>query len=281
MRGSDPGVLKALFATDFDGTLLRSDRTMCPGDIDSLRRLRSRGVVTVLATGRSPFSLRRAINGADLPFDWFVLSSGAGMISSEGEVVTDPGLSSRDVRAIRGYLEEHGFDYSVQGPYPDSHHLYHGPGVSHPDHVRRREFYNGFVHPVSGFRGRATQFVVYLDAHQVTSGEESIREVLGLSFQVIRTTSPLDHRTVWLEIFPPGVNKGAAMLDLAFRYGIPRHRIAALGNDWNDRHMLECAGTAFIVQGSPPGLCPGAITVPGPDQQAVRSAAEIWMGMTE
>lgn len=279
-RGSDPGALNTLFATDFDGTLFRSDRTVSPLDIEALNRLRSRGVLTVLATGRSPFSLERALNGIELPFDWLILSSGAGMMGG-GAIEANPGLSPSDVASIRAFLEEQGLDYSVQGPFPDSHLLYHGPGHSHPDHCRRREFYNGFVEPVAGFEGPATQFVVYLDKGMADPGEVLVREALGGSYQVIRTTSPLDHSTVWVEIFPRGVNKGAAMLSLASRYGIPRQRTAALGNDWNDRDMLECAGTAFVVQGSPPGLCPGAITVPGPDHQAVSKAAGIWMGMTE
>jgi hydroxymethylpyrimidine pyrophosphatase-like HAD family hydrolase len=272
--------LKSIFATDFDGTLLRSDRTVCPGGIEALTRLRSAGAVTVLATGRSPFSLNRAVGGVKLPFDWLILSSGAGMISEDGDMVTFGTLSSREVETIRGFLEENRLDYSVQGPFPDSHLLYSGPGTPHPDHMARQELYRGFVHPLELLPGGAAQFVVYLDPGGESRGMELVQRVLGDRFQVIRTTSPLDHRTVWLEIFPRGVNKGAALSALAGRLGIPRSRTAALGNDWNDRHLLEWAGTAFLVSGAPEGLAPWAATVPGPDGQAVRHAAEMWMEMT-
>jgi hypothetical protein len=272
--------LKTLFATDFDGTLFRSDCTMCEADLEALSDLRARGVVTVLATGRSPFSLQRAVGGVPLPFDWMIHSSGAGMISSGGEVIVNPGLSPTDVLSVRSFLENRCLDYSVQGPYPDSHLLYHGNTCPHPDHRQRRELYRGHVRHVGELSGPASQFVVYLEAGGATHAEAAILEALGASFQVIRTTSPLDHSTVWIEIFPRGVHKGAAMLALASRLGIPRSGTAALGNDWNDKLMLECAGTAFVVDGAPEGLAPGAIRVPGSDHHAVRHAALLWMEMT-
>lgn len=272
--------MKTLFATDFDGTLFRSDRTLCHADLEALSELRAKGVVTVLATGRSPFSLQRAVGGVPLPFDWRIHSSGAGMISSEGEVVVNPGLSPDDVLAIRLFLEQRCFDYSVQGPFPESHLLYHGSGNPHPDHERRMEFYRGHVRHVDELGGPASQFVVYLEPRGAADAEADILEAMGSSFQVIKTTSPLDHCTLWIEIFPRGVHKGAAMLALAARLGIPRSGTAALGNDWNDKLLLECAGTAFVVDGAPEGLAPGAIRVPGSDHQAVRHAALLWMEMT-
>lgn len=273
--------MKTLFATDFDGTLFRSDRTLCGADLEALSELRARGVATVLATGRSPFSFQRAVGGVPLPFDWRIHSSGAGMISANGEVVVNPGLSPGDVLAIREFLEGRCLDYSVQGPFPESHLLYHGSISPHPDHARRRELYRGHVCHVGELAGQASQFLVYLEARGAADTEAGILEVLGPSFQIVKTTSPLDQSTLWIEIFPRGVHKGAAMLALAARLGIPRSGTAALGNDWNDELLLECAGTAFVVDGSPEGLAPGAIRVPGSDHQAVRHAALLWMEMMQ
>lgn len=272
--------MKTLFATDFDGTLFRSDRTLCGADLEALAELRAGGTVTVLATGRSPFSFQRAVGGIPLPFDWRIHSSGSGMIGSGGEVVANSGLSPSDVLAVRMFLEDRGFDYSVQGPFPDSHLLYHGSMAPHPDHIRRREFYSGHVSHIDGLSGQASQFVVYIEPRVAAAAEAEITEALGSSFQVVRTTSPLDHSTLWIEIFPRGVHKGAAMLALAERLGIPRTATAALGNDWNDRLLLECAGTAFVVADAPEGLAPWAIRVPGSDHLAVRHAALLWMEMT-
>ncbi len=271
--------MKSIFATDFDGTLLRSDKTLCPEDISALLRLREAGAAAVLATGRNPFSLFRAVGGVKLPFHWLILSSGAGMISEEGEVVTLGALSPGDVETVRDFLEKNRLEYSVQGPFPDSHLLYADSNPRHPDHRVRQGLYREYIRPLEELTGEAAQFVVYLDPRTEARDMELVERSLGGAFQVIRTTSPLDHRTIWLEIFPRGVGKGAALSALASRLGVPGSRTAALGNDWNDKDMLEWAGTAFLVSGAPEGLAPGAIRVPGPDEQAVRHAVDIWMEM--
>ncbi len=271
--------MKTLFATDFDGTLFRSDGSISSIDLDALSELRLQGAITVLATGRSPFSLNRALGGIRLPFDWQILSSGVGIVRETGEVEKSFGLCGSQVEEVRFFLDSQGFDYSLQGPFPDSHILYHGTRVPHPDHFRRQSYYSGYTRPLSAFAGSASQFVVYLETDGASEAETVIRQALGEGFQVVRTTSPLDHRTVWVEVFPPGVNKGAGLEFLAEHHGIPRSRTAALGNDWNDAHLLESAGTPFVVQGSPPGLAPEAIVVSGADHHAVRNAVEIWRGM--
>ena len=59
---------------------------------------------------------------------------------------------------------------------------------------------------------------------------------------VIRTTSPLDHRSTWIEVFPREVSKSQAAAWLAARHGIRRGDVCAVGNDYNDRDLLEPRG---------------------------------------
>lgn len=273
--------MRTLFATDFDGTLFRTDRSISPVDLNALSELRLAGSVTALATGRSPFSLRRALGDTTLPIDWFILSSGAGIVSGSGRVIRSFGLTREEVAEIRGFLQAEGFDFSVQGPFPDSHILYHDSPDPHPDHLRRMGFYNGFIKPLCSLPGTATQFVVYLESSGAEEAAALIREALGGRYQLIRTTSPLDHSTVWMEVFPWGVNKGSALEFISRRLRIPIERTAALGNDWNDTQMLESAGTSFVVEGSPPGLAPDAVRVTGSDSHAVAEAVAIWRDLTK
>ncbi|HRW77435.1 MAG TPA: HAD hydrolase family protein, partial [Candidatus Sabulitectum sp.] len=57
----------SIFATDLDGTLLRSDGSFARKDIRGLEELRRAGCAVILATGRSPFSLERCLAGRKLP----------------------------------------------------------------------------------------------------------------------------------------------------------------------------------------------------------------------
>ena len=71
---------------------------------------------------------------------------------------------------------------------------------------------------------------------------------------VIRTTSPLDHRSTWIEVFPREVSKSQAAAWLAARHGIRRGDVCAVGNDYNDRDLLEWAGSSYVVANAAPEL---------------------------
>ena len=75
-----PGML----ITDFDGTLLTDDKQIAQQDLNTLAGLRSAGIITVIATGRSLFSFMRALDQMglspkELPVDYLIFSTGAGI----------------------------------------------------------------------------------------------------------------------------------------------------------------------------------------------------------
>ena len=53
MMNGEPQNYKGLFITDFDGTLLRTDRTLDEKDLETLEKLGRMNIVRVIATGRS------------------------------------------------------------------------------------------------------------------------------------------------------------------------------------------------------------------------------------
>ncbi len=65
-----------MLVVDFDGTLLRSDDTVADDDLIALTELGDRGVLRVIATGRSAFSYRRAMGDLRLPVDRDVQRAG-------------------------------------------------------------------------------------------------------------------------------------------------------------------------------------------------------------
>lgn len=98
---------------------------------------------------------------------------------------------------------------------------------------------------------------------------QEIRQALT-GFSVILATSPLDHESAWVEVFPRGVCKSRSAQWLASRLGIEQKDVAAVGNDYNDQDLLEWAGQAFVVENAPgyEERVPG-----GPIQQPLRGQA--------
>jgi len=83
-----------------------------------------------------------------------------------------------------------------------------------------------------------------------TPGSDSHYEALVEALDhlnVVLTTSPLDHRSRWIEIFPPTASKSQAAEWLRARHGVAHDDVLAVGNDYNDRDLLEWARHAFVV----------------------------------
>jgi len=66
--------------------------------------------------------------------------------------------------------------------------------------------------------------------------------------KLIRTTSPLDGKSFWLEIFPHDVSKACAAEWLRRRLGYTRSKTFALGNDYNDLDLLDWANFSYVVK---------------------------------
>ena len=246
-----------LFVTDLDGTLLRSDRTFAAADLAALRRLGECGVVRVLATGRSLFSFDK-VRTPDLPLDYLVFSTGAGLAElPSGRIVRAQSLDPADVRRACEILRALGLDFMVQRPIPDTHAFgFHASGRPNPDFERRIALYAQFAFPLDGDPGAfgpATQLVAIVPPEGSPEALPEVRRLLP-ELTVIRSTSPLDHRSTWIEIFPASVSKSRTTGWLAARLGIPQARTVSVGNDYNDLDLLDWSAARFVTANAPADL---------------------------
>lgn len=271
-----------LFVTDLDGTLLRSDRTFATSDLAALRRLGERGVVRVLATGRSLYSFAK-VGASEAPIDYLVFSTGAGVAEfPTGRILRAVSLDPGDVADAAGVLRALRLDFMVQRPIPDTHAFgFCAAGGSNPDFERRIALYREFAVPLDGGDaaafGPATQLVAIVRAEDGPEAIDEVRRRLpGLT--VIRTTSPLDHCSTWIEVFPGGVSKSETTGWLAERLGVPRARTAAVGNDYNDLDLLEWAARSFVTANAPADLRERYTAVASHDEGGVADAIERWIG---
>jgi hypothetical protein len=268
-------------AFDLDGTLLGSGGWISDEDLRALGTLGRERIFRVVATGRSPFSLERALAGRELPADAAILSSGAVILQwPSRRVLRRFVLTPREVAAAAAVLAEVGLDYMIHAPEPDNHRFaWRRAGAGSPDFLRRIDLYREHSWPLVGDPasfGPATQLVAVGAGRAAADAAARIRRALpGLS--VIRTTSPLDHASVWVEILPGGVDKGAALAWLAGERGIAPGDVLAVGNDYNDLHLLRYAGTAFVVANAPDALRAEFPVVPSNEESGVAEAVRRWL----
>jgi len=268
----------SLFATDLDGTLLRDDGTFSARDISALESLREQGCAVVLATGRSPVSLQMSLAGVKLPVDWYVLSSGAGILDSAGNVTMSRTLSSNDTAVVHKAFAELGIsDISIQGSFPDAHILHWMDGKHSLDFKKRLAYFRAFSKQITNPQIPSTEVMGFVQPDQADSILSALQETIGGKFSIIKATSPLDHKTIWIEVFARGVDKASACETIRKEQGIPQELSAAVGNDWNDIQMLRWAERSFIASNAPDALLNEFEIVPSNQNNAVAIAIERWI----
>jgi len=241
--------------TDLDGTLLNPQQQVSDDDRRSLNLLGKYNIYRIIATGRSIFSLNKVIS-PDFPIDYLIFSSGSGILDwNTKEKLFTQSFKSDDVVVIAEYLMKMKLDFMIQKPIPDNHHfVYHQTRKANSDFVHRIKVYEQFASPMPPDLkkiGDAGQFVVIIQNN--ISIYQRIKERLS-QFTVIRSTSPLDGKSIWIEIFPKSVSKGSAAAWLCQRLGCGPDAVVAIGNDYNDLDLLHWTQHSFVVENAPDEL---------------------------
>jgi hypothetical protein len=241
-----------IFFSDLDGTLAEVGKKVSEKDVASLKKLGELGVARVIVTGRSLFSAEKVID-KDFPIDYLICSTGALIVSwPDKKILKKHNLTASEMERSAELFRSYNIDFMVLHETPENHKfdtfIFDEP---HPDVLRRHSFYEGYykVRPYEEKLSRKScQLIGIIDENEVVF-EEIIEKSKDL--KVIRSTSPLDKKSMWIEIYPGGVSKGKSVHHMLEYLNIKKEMTAAVGNDFNDTDMLEEAGMSFVVANSP------------------------------
>jgi hydroxymethylpyrimidine pyrophosphatase-like HAD family hydrolase len=241
------GPYRGIFVSDLDGTLLRGGR-ISEGDLKAFRGLGEQGIMRVIATGRSLYSAKSCL-ADDFPADYLILSTGNQIVNwTTQKVLRSAFLSGQEVRDICLFLQGLGLSFMVHEDFPHNHRFaYHRGHKNVADFDRRLALYgsHGQKKTSDPAARAASQIVVIVDGSDAAMHDRIYRELACHS--VIRATSPLDGQSVWIEIFAADVSKASGIKHLVDHYGLHGAPSAAIGNDHNDRDMLELVRMPFKV----------------------------------
>ncbi len=270
--------IEAIVATDFDGTLLQSDHTVSDRSRDTLTMLGERGILRVIATGRSYYSLQKVLK-EDLPIDYLIVASGAGIYCRENmRLIYNTSLSTADTEYIVNQMVELGCDFMVHFPLPDNHRfLFHWENDVNLDYQKRFDIYEEHAKPLNDFLELpegSSQFLI-VDLPDGRKHEEISR--ILTKYTIIRTTSPIDHKSSWIEIFPLETDKGKTLKILTENYGLGSGDVLSIGNDFNDVHMLRWTEQSRVVSNAHSDLKSEFRTVSSNDDEGFSEAVEEWL----
>ncbi|MCD6117824.1 HAD family phosphatase [bacterium] len=244
-----------MILTDFDGTLFRSDRAVSRRDWNTLISLGENSVTRVVATGRSYFSFSNVVSN-DFPIDFLIFSSGAGIMDwKTGKILKKHSMHPDYVETMIDKLIKMNVDFFVHYPVPENHAFkYFYSGREETDFSARVALYEDYAEPLNGRAekfGPACQFIVIIpnDEDRYFSITDELKGT-----HIIRSTSPLDGESIWIEIFPPEVSKSSAAEWLCKFIGIEQKTTFGIGNDYNDIDLLKWTEKSAVVSNGIPLL---------------------------
>jgi transaldolase len=232
------GAISAVL-TDVDGTLVTKDKVLTPRALAAVAKLRERGIVFTITSGRPPFGMRMLVEPLGLTMP---------MAAYNGGVIAMPDLSVLDERVLPEYLlpplvdmiEAHGLDVFVFRTNDWCVRSLDAPRVS-------REASNIQQQPivVAKFDDVLTDVVkivgVSNDHPRVAACEAAVQRAFGTQVSAARS------QPHYLDITHPTANKGVVIERLARYLKLPLDRIVALGDQANDVLMFELAGTSIAM----------------------------------
>jgi hydroxymethylpyrimidine pyrophosphatase-like HAD family hydrolase len=244
--------MKRLFATDLDGTILPHNGKFHPSDLDALNLMGQKGIIRVVATGRSIHSALTAMD-EDFPIDYLVFSSGAGVYDWRKKVIIRSlHLTRSQVVGVQSFFAERGLGYTIHQHIPNNHYFWYHHGENrHPDLLRFVQNRIDYAIPIGGLTDVEDTFCQMLTIIDKPGEIDLILN--GLSdVKAIRTTSPIDGESIWIEVFHLEASKASGIDLICNIENINASNVWVLGNDFNDVDMLsKYLPQSFVVENAP------------------------------
>ncbi len=243
-----------LIAIDMDGTLLNTEHTISEASAQALREATQAGIVVAICSGRMPEDINWYAQQAGLSC-WVCGGNGCRVLDAPygkliEEHVIDPATARVCVElGLASGLEVFAFagTRTYTSCLPE--------GTDEEQWIQRQK-----QHGCTDARVGAQPLRDAADAGEInklmvidrTGGAAlaPVRERLNGLPEVELTSSWADN----IEILPAGVNKGTAVAALAARFGIERERVMTIGDQENDRAMIEWAGWGIAMGNATPEI---------------------------
>ncbi|MGT2799379.1 sugar-phosphatase [Streptococcus marmotae] len=239
-----------LVAIDIDGTLLNSQHEITPEVYQAIQDAKKAGVKIVIATGRPISGVKRILTELNLLDEGdYVITFNGGLVqeTATGKDVFKEGLSYAD------YLELEYLARTLKLPMHAStkeaiftanrnigkYTLYESQLVDAPVFYRT---------PEEMADKDIIKVMLVDEAEKLDAAIPQIPTAITQRFTVAKSAP------FYLEVTPKTVNKGEAIQQLSTLLGISIEQTMAIGDQENDRSMLEAAGVAVVMENGSPEL---------------------------
>ena len=248
-----------LIATDIDGTLLDSQGTIPEANAQAIREASERGIEIVIVTGRR-FHPARSIAQA-LPCETHLITSNGALVKSQtGETHLRSLLPTETARHVIDATGEFRDCQGVIFDRPAERQViferidWEGPFMG--PYLRRHRHEVAEMTPLAScLDGEDPVEIMFIGGCDVIRAAHRTLETHERSGEYTLALTEYEHRGMsMLDVLQRGVTKASALAEWAKLRGIEPREVMAIGDNWNDREMLEFAGTPVIMGNAVPEL---------------------------
>jgi Cof subfamily protein (haloacid dehalogenase superfamily) len=248
-----------LIAMDIDGTLLDSRAQLPEENARAIAEAAARGIAIVLVTGRR-FDFARGIADA-LPCDLhLIVNNGAIIKAKSGDTHQQLLLPIETARRVIEAMSDFRSEASVVFDRPRERQVIlervNWDDPVRGSYFRRNREYIAEISPLAScLDGDDPIQVMFVGACRRMREAHRSLETLPFAQEFTLALTEYEYRNLSLiDVLRRGVTKGKALAEWARRLGISRAEVMAIGDNWNDREMLEYAGLPVVMGNSVPEL---------------------------
>jgi Cof subfamily protein (haloacid dehalogenase superfamily) len=229
----------ALVVSDVDGTLLTKDKTLTEGTKRAVRRLEERGVGFTLTSSRPTIGMRFLIEplGITLPIGAF---NGSSIVDAQLNPIEQHLIPVAAAQRSIEVLNEYGVDIWL---FTNEQWLARrGDGAYVPLETRTIRADPTIVSDFTPYLSSTCKIVgASTDAALLRRCESAMQQALGAQGTAIRSQS------YYLDVTPPGRDKGTFVQAMAKRLGISTGAVATIGDMHNDLAMFRTSGISIAM----------------------------------
>lgn len=235
-----------LVAIDLDDTLLTDELEIPPGAVRAIEKARAAGVHVVIATGRMfpsarPFAEQLGLQTPLITYNGAMVKTAAEELLFHRPVPQDLALEVLDFAEDRQWPVQCYFHDRLYVPAITAGVIYYtelsGVPAQSTNHMRELVSESG-----------PTKMLAIGSPEQTTERARALADFFGERLEV--TIS----KPSFVEMMRPGISKGSALADVAALLGVAQDETMAIGDSFNDLHMLQWAGVGVAMGNGHPHI---------------------------
>ncbi|MBP2622541.1 sugar-phosphatase [Streptococcus oricebi] len=233
-----------LVAVDIDGTLLNNQKEITPQVFEAVQEAKAAGVKIVIATGRPIAGVEQLLAELKLNQEGnYVITFNGGLVqdTATGQELIKETLSYEDyldLEFLSRKLQVHMHAITKDGIYTANrdigkYTIYESNLVNMPVFYRTPE----------EMADKEIVKVMFIDEPDILDAA-----IAKLPAELQEKYTLVKSAPFYLEVVKKSVHKGAAVLHLAEKLGLSIEETMAIGDEENDRAMLEVVGNPVVME---------------------------------